>query len=533
MNTTTKPNTAGRWLFIGLCILLLVQGVARFAVQPAAGHVLDDWSYSAQAGKFPSACATLVGGLRHPLRPFLHGVQLSVHRWLGDCHAGYISLSLLGYSLALVLFVLFVRELTDKARTALVAGLLFALLPNLCGHFHWLCVAIAFGLFGQPMYLLSAWCLARYARRGGGWNLAVATTGYFFGIGNYEVGVFLPAAYAVLLWGRGWKKWFWSMFPFGFALTVYAAWRLTFGFGYGWSWFGIPPQTAVGLSLWELKHTLAGVVSWWGGVNWWSAVGDGTRGFVELSWTTVVLLMVANAALLAVLGWAMSKMDAGDHHTEQSGVSPFGSGKLVLFGFVWVFATYIPGFLGYLVPRINYLPGAGMALLAALALGCVRMDRWLVPLLLLAFAGMVVAEGDTKNWADSIRFQQNMLATMHELRGDWENSEILWLDTRELSQRMTPDILDGNRHHIDTIAEYRNAGFLRGFAPSAMAELILEGKPGPQVILDVEYGAHEEDGVLKWHERYNPDKPFETPMERVYRLDVFAAGTRSAADGND
>jgi hypothetical protein len=161
------------------------------------------------------------------------------------------------------------------------------------------------------------------------------------------------------------------------------------------------------------------------------------------------------------------------------------------------------------------------------------MDRLLLPLLLLAFAGMVVAEGDTKNWADSIRFQQNMFATMQELRDDWENSEILWLDTRELSQRMTSGILDGNCHHIGTIAEYRNAGFLRGFAPSAMAELILEGKPGPQVVLDVEYGAHEEDGVLKWHERYNPEKPIETPMARVFRLDVLDAGTRSSTDVRD
>ena len=40
----------------------------------------------------------------------------------------------------------------------------------------------------------------------------------------------------------------------------------------------------------------------------------------------------------------------------------------------------------------------------------------------------------------------------------------------------------------------------------------------------MEYGAREEDGVLKWHERYNPEEPRETPMDRVYRLDALEAG---------
>ena len=522
METTIKPVAEGKWFFLALCLLLLVQLTVRFAVQPAVGHVLDDWSYWAQAEKFPTAWATLVGGLRHPLRPFLHGVQLSAHRALGGNLAGFCGLAMVGYSLTLALFVLFAKELTGKASLALAAGLLFAVLPNLCGHFHWLCVAVAFGLFGQPMYLLSAWALARYARNGGAWVLGFSVMGYFFGIGTYEVGIFLPVAYAVLLWGRGLKKWILDLLPFGVALAVYAAWRLTLGFGWGWSWFGIPPQTEVGLSLWELKHTLAGVVSWWSGLNWWRAVADGAGGFAELPWGMAAALVVANGILLGALGVALARLD----RTENQGPSPspFGTGRLVLFGTTWVVATYLPGFLGYLVPRINYLPGAGLALLAAVGLNRLKMDRWLALLLALAFAGMVVGEGDTKNWADSIRFQRNLYETMEASRPDWENAEVLWLDTRALSQRMTPGILSPNRHHIDTIAEYRNTGFLRGFGPAAMAELILAGAPGPQVVLDVEYGAHEEDDMLKWHERYNPDKPIETPMERVCRMDMFEAG---------
>ena len=122
------------------------------------------------------------------------------------------------------------------------------------------------------------------------------------------------------------------------------------------------------------------------------------------------------------------------------------------------------------------------------------------------------------------KYNENMFKTMAERRGEWEEAEVLWVDTRELSHRLTPGMSSGNYHHIDTIAEYRNAGLLRGFGPSSMARLILAGKTGPQVILDVEYGAREEDGVLKWHERYNPEMPKETPMEKVYRLDAFAAG---------
>ena len=506
-------------------LILLVQGVTRFAVQPAVGFVLDDWAYWAQTEKFSSATDTLVGGLRHPLRPFLHGVQLSAHWALGDHLAAFGILSAAGYSLALLLFFLFLEEVTKKKTAALGGALLFAVLPNLCGHFHWLCVAVAFGLFGQPMYLLSAWALARYARRNGKHYLALSALCYFFGIGTYEVGVFLPLAYGVLLWGRGWRKWLADMAPFGIALGIYAAWRVTFGFGWGWSWFGIPPQTSVALSLYGLKHTLAGVVSWWCGFDWWRAVGDGITGFAELPWERGTTLVLANALLLGLTGWVMSHMVPDD--TRPDAVAPFTGVRLTLFGAAWIGATYLPAFLGYLVPRINYLPGAGMAFLAALAMGRIRRECWLPLLCALAFEGMVVGEGDTKNWADSIRFHRNLYETMKETRGDWENKDILWIDTRALTQRRTPGILTPNRHHIDTISDYRNAGFLRGFAPSAMAQLILKGTPGPQVMLDVECGAHREGETLFWHERYNPDAPRQTSMERVFCIDALEAGTCS------
>lgn len=533
MDTTRKRNEEKRFFLIGICLLLIVQGVARFAVQPAVGFVLDDWSYWAQAEKFPSASATLVGGLRNPLRPFLHVVQLGAHRVLEDNLVGFATLVTAAYSLALVFFVLFVRELTGKTAPALAAGLLFALLPNLCGHFHWLC--IAWGMeFAGLMGILSAWGMVRHIRRGEGWALGISVLGYFLSIGTYEIAIFLPGAYGVLLWGRGWKKWLLTMIPFGVAFATYVAWRLTFAFGWGWSWFGIPPQTNVAISLWDLKHTLADIVSWWGGLKWWQAVADGAEGFAELKWTSATLLVAINVALLAGLASVLTKTERKMTDCSAQNITmPLTTAQLFLFGLVWLAATYLPAILGYLEPRVNYLPGAGLAFLAALALGNIRLDRWLVALLMLAFAGMVVSEGDTKNWADSIRFQKNLFDSMSECQQDWKNAEVLWLDTRELSQRMTPGILGANRHHIDTIDEYRNAGLLRAFAPSDMAELILKGQPGPQVVLDVEYGAHEENGILKWHERYNPEKPMETPIDKVYRMDVFAAGIRKNADVHD
>ena len=526
MNETTSTGTnCNKWLLLGVFLLLLVQLVTRFAVQPSVGFVLDDWSFWSQAEKFPSAAATLVGGLRNPLRPVYHGIQLFSHRLLGDNPAGFGILCASGYSLALLLLFLLLKELTGKNAAALGGAALFAVLPNLCGHFHWPAVAVGYDWGAQNMALLSAWMLFLHARREKKWAWAVSVLAYLLSIGTYEAGIFLPMAYAVLLWGRGWRQWFVSLLPYGIALGIYAAWRLTLGFGWGWSWFGIPPQTNPSLSLYELKHTFAGIASWWIGLDWWCAVGDGATGFAELPWTLASALVALNAAILGLLGLSLRRLAGGNPRGPSA--PTFSAARLSLLGIVWIAATYIPALLGYLVPRLNYLPGAGMALLAALAMGRIHHKYWLPLLSAAVFAGMVIGEGDTKNWADSIRFNRNLYESMQATRTDWENKDVLWIDTRELSQRMTPGILDAGRHHIDTIAEYRNAGLLRGFAPSAMAELILKGEPGPKVILDVEYGAHQEGDTLFWHERYNPDAPRQTPMERVFRIDAFEAGTES------
>ena len=529
MNETTSTGTNGKkWLLFGVCLLLLVQLVTRFAVQPSVGFVLDDWSFWSQAEKFPSAASTLVGGLRNPLRPGYHGLQLLSHRVFKDNLVAFGILSATGETLSLLFLFLFLKELIGKKGAAIGGALLFAVLPNVCGHFHWLCVTVGHNIGAMEMFLLSAWGCARYAVRRKKFALAVSLMAYLCGIGTYEAGIFIPLAYGVLLWGCGWKKWFMTMLLYGMALGIYATWRMTNGFGWGWSWFGIPPQTMPELSFYELKHTFAGIVSWWGGLEWWRAVGDGATGFAELPRSLATILLFTNVILVGLMGWSLSRLPENAVERSEATTHDALSGrKLFLAGVVWIGATYIPVFLGYLVPRLNYLPGAGMALLAALAMGRIHHKYWLPLLSAAVFAGMVIGEGDTKNWADSIRFNRNLYESMQATRTDWENKDVLWIDTRELSQRMTPGILDAGRHHIDTIAEYRNAGLLRGFAPSAMAELILKGEPGPQVILDVEYGAHQEGDTLFWHERYNPDAPRQTPMERVFRIDAFEAGTES------
>ena len=529
MDATTKPNGTKRWLFAGLCILLLVQGLARFAVQPTVGFVLDDWSFESHARALGSVRAAAVDGLTNPTRPLSLAVQ-QVQYWLyGERTAPYLWASVINYSLALALVFGLVLELTGKPRAAFAAGLLFAVLPNVCGHFHWLCYAVG---PVQLVYLPSAWLMARHVRRGERWAWWGSLLWYATGLGFYEVGIFLPLAYAVLLWNRGWRHAFRALLPFGAVLAVYAAWRLTAGFGLG-RHVGVAPQFAPGFSWWTLKHTAASLVSWWIGQDWWRAIGDGATGFSELPRMSAAVLLAADAILVFLAGWWLWKTKASKMAAVQApdGKNRLGTRRLALFGVIWIGATYLPVFLGYFAARLNYLPAVGIVFLVVLALDRIRPDCW-VPLLLAAiFVGMVVAEGDTKNWGDSIRFQRNLYRSMKDCRPDWERAEVLWLDTRNLSQRLTPGILQANRHHIDTIAEYRNAGFLRGFGPSAMVALILEGTPGPQVVLDVEYGAHEENGVLKWHERYNPDKPLETPMERVYSMDVFAAGIQKGTNG--
>lgn len=517
-------------MWLGILILLLVQGVVRFAVRPTTGFVLDDWSFWSQAEKQSSMMEAFVAGLKSPTRPMGCVQQCLFHLCKGQV-AAYDVMGVLAYSLSLLLVFVLVRELTGRVSTGFIAGLLFAVLPNLCGHFHWLCLVAG---PVPPFFLASAWLMAGYARRGGRLVLFAGVALYAIGIAGYEIGIFLPMAYPVLLWKRGWKRTAATLAPFGVVLAAYVAWRVTAGFG--WASAGVAPQFTPGLSGYALKHTAADIVSWWAGLDWWRAIGDGATGFSELPWSQATLLLLADGMLVALSGWWLWKAQSVEMPApsqEKTRDNHFGNATLVLFGVAWVAATYLPAFLGYMAPRLNYLPGAGVAFLVALAAGRMKLERWLGLVLGVVFAGMVVGEGDTKNWGDSIRFQENLFQTMKEHRADWQDSEVLWLDTRELSNRLTPGLVAPNCHHIDTVAEYRNAGLLRGFGPSAMAELILKGRPGPRVVLDVEYGAHEENGVLKWHERYDPAKPFETPMDRVYRLDVLAAGTRSSADVRD
>lgn len=531
MDATTKPNVTRRWLFTGLCILLLVQGLARFAVQPAVGFVLDDWSFESHARALGSVRAAVLDGLTNPARPLSLAVQQAQFFLYGERLVPYWWASAISYSLALALVFGLVLELTGKPRIAFTAGLLFAVLPNVCGHFHWLCYAVG---PVQLVYLPSAWLMARHVRRGERWAWWGSLLWYATGLGFYEVGIFLPLAYAVLLWKRGWRHAIRTLLPFAAVLVFYAAWRLTAGFGLG-RHVGVAPQFTPGTSWWTLKHTAASLVSWWIGQDWWRAIGDGAVGFSELPRMQAAVLLAADALLILLAGWWLRKTDVSTLPAMQASgrENQFGTRHLALFGVVWIGATCLPVFLGYFAARLNYLPGAGIALLVALALERIRIERWLPLLLAAAFAGLVVAEGDTKNWGDSIRFQHNLYRNMADCRADWEGAEVLWLDTRDLARRMTPGILQTNQHHIDTIAEYRNTGFLRGFGLSAMAELILDGARGPQVVLDVEYGAHEEDGMLKWHERYNPDRPLETPMDRVFHLDVFTAGTETPKHGLD
>ena len=368
--SATRKHGMG-WVGLGILLLLLVQGIARFAVSPAVGFVLDDWAFWAQAEERESAGEAFMAGLKSPTRP-MGCLQQCVFHLFRDRVAAYDAMSLAGYSISLLMVCLLAWELTGCLSAGFIAGLLFAVLPNLCGHFHWLCL-----IAGQspPFYLASAWLMARYARRGGRLSLATSATLYAVGIAGYEIGVFLPAAYAVLLWRRGWKRMVATLAPFAVVLAAYAAWRLTAGFG--WASAGVAPQFTPGLSGYDAKHTAADIVSWWGGLAWWRAVGLGAMGFSELPWEQAGVLLAANAALLVAVWFWLRKTVAGAKRSVAGEI--FGTTTLVLFGAVWVASTYLPAFLGYFAPRLNYLPGAGVAFLAALALARIPADRWGTP----------------------------------------------------------------------------------------------------------------------------------------------------------
>ncbi len=521
MNTECNGKTVRpRALFFALLFVLLFQAFARYAAAPTTGLVLDDWNNWQQADSFASLREAYVTSLCHPDRPVTFLATTLGYRFLGDQVKAHAWLSVAAYSLVLTLAFFLIYALTRSLYQSTLWGLLFAVLPNLTGHYHWPTLTIAAGACALPLYLGSALAWVLYVRRGGMVFLVLSVLGYGLGLFGYEIGAFLPLAYAVLLTNRTWRTRIFVLLPFGAVMGLYAAWRMSNAFGMGYSWYGSPAQMQVNLSwvntLWSVRE----IAGWWLGGNVWSAFVGGINGFTLVGLGAQRWIVWGNLALLSAAGlllWRMGRV----HSSQSSQINPL---PVSAFACAWIATTYAPCLIAYTASRLNFLPAVGVLLLVVQVLVRLPISKWGAVFLLWAFLCMLSVQGTARNWRESAILQRNLFDQISREKAHWKERKIVLFDTRRLAQRLTPGITGEAAHDISTVSHYNNAGLLRGFAPSAMLRRLADQGACPLALLDVEHGARIEGNQLIWHERYDPSRPHTNALADVYVFDCLAIG---------
>ena len=504
-------------------LLLLLQFCSRYLPSPWAVLVADDWSNLARSSSiYPSHLDAVRGGLQDTPRPLsMIAVNLG-YQIFGDQSAYWTLVSLVANSLLLLAILKMALELTGRRLIAGLAGVIFALLPNLTETYHWSTQVLNEVSCGLVPYALSGWLWVAYLRRGGGWRLALSALAYGAGLFSYEAGILLPAAYLVLLpWKKAPLKSMLRIAPIGLVGIVYLAWRGTNAFGLNPA-VHYPPHMQVGLSLlgavmngWQLAH-------WWIGDHVLGSMLNGFEAFAAIPLWTRRFLFAANVGVVLLIGWGLRRLVAADR--KENGGHPFSGKQVALFALAWTGAAMAVSLVSYAAARLNVLPGIGISLLVALALGRVPVRIWALLLFVPAVLAMVSNQGTAENYRQAGRLCRGLYATLQASQDQWRDKEILLVDTRSLRQRQTPGLAPYNEDQR-MWAQHGNAVLIRGFVPMGMVRLITGQKqPNVQVLLDVEYGAQVEGDRLIWHDRYNSSRPHTNAMADVFVVDCLTAG---------
>lgn len=522
-NLPANPPAARLRLGWGLvlCVLLL-QFVSRYLPSPQAVWVGDDWANAARSSFHASHAEAARIGLQDPNRPLSMAAVEAGYRVLGDRAWIWTLVSLAANALLLLALMKMALELTGRRWIAAIAGIIFALLPNLTETYHWSTQVLNEVACGLVPYALGGWLWVAYLRRGGGWRLALSALAYGAGLFSYEAGILLPAAYLVLLpWKKAPLKSALRIVPFGLAGILYLAWRTTDSFGLNLSWH-YPSHMQAAPSLYGIVLNAWHLAMWWVGDHLWGAMLNGFEAFAAIPLWTRRFLFAANVGVVLLIGWGLRRMDAADR--SGNGEAPFGGVQAALFGLVWTGAAMAISLVSYSAPRLNVLPAIGISLLAALLLGRRPFRAWAPLLLVPAVLAMVSNQGTAENYRQAGRLCRGLYSHLQASRDQWRDKEILLVDTRSLRQRQTPGWAPYNEDQR-MWAQCGNAIMLRGFVPNGMVRLITgQNNPDIQVLLDVEYGARIEGDRLIWHNRYDPAHPHTNALADVFVVDFFAVG---------
>lgn len=506
-----------RQLWLITLFLLFFQWYARYAAAPVVDFTLDDWSLLRRAENMVSHADAWHMMLQEPDRPVGALALALFFRLFGDTPTYYNYLGYVANSLYLLALIGIGWELTRNLYVVLLAGILFSTFPILRESFNWPTM-ICYGP-GFAAVPASAYCWMRFVRHDRWLDLVGAVLFYAIGLGNYELGIFLPATY-LLIWRRqhSWRKGVLVLIPFGLVFATYLIWRFTRGFGLAQGVLFVPRTPS--FSLYGMAQNARAVVSWWVGGDMLDSFRNGINGFAQMTlWSRRGFFIGNFAAAGGVIGiarWLVRRVDA-----NQAGLC--SARQAMVWALAWVLLTHSLNLISWTAARLNLVPAIGMSLLLAVAMSRLRPASVLPVLAVLVVAGLFSVQGTTHQWKESGVFNRKLANYLADHRAEWSDKEIVWFDTRAMRSRIETSLLKDISENQATWAYYGNAGLLRGFAPSAMIARLSGNDSPKKAILDTEFGARPLGDELIWHERYDPSKPRRTPLEKVFHVDCLAA----------
>lgn len=520
MNASSDSSSGVKTSLIVVCLAgALFLLFSHYAVVPDAGLHMDDWSYVGKNLQFDSYRSLFDALWRHPHRPVGYLYLLSVFRLFGMNPAAFALMGLATYALCAVLLVLFAYQMTGNKQTAMLTVLCFALFPNMSEAYHWPNMIVINSLV--MFYLLSAWFWVLFVQKREARYLVASVIAFSVGLGSYEVGLFLPVAYAVMLEPKkGRAQWLWLL-PFLVADTFYLAWRFTNVFGLGTNIMYSTKQFGVEISPWLAKHNFINLASWWLGPNMFASIQNGLAGFAQIPGSGRHMFVVSCLAVIALVVLYTRQL-SGEKPDSSSLSSRLSSNRVIVFGLVWAAATSLLCAISYTAQRLNFLPGIGLALCLAAAIGRLKWRYWISAYCLLAFVGLIANQGTAYTWKKCGVLQQRLFEHLSQHQAEWSGKQVILFDTQTLRQESLQS------HFLPVIdppsewAYYGNASLLRGLVPYAMVDILAthSGKQ-PAVALDTETDAHLGDGVWHWHDRYDPSRPHSTPLDQVFVVDCL------------
>lgn len=500
--------------------VLFLQFWVRYLPSPWAVFVADDWANWARSSFFQTYAEALRIGLQDPHRPLSMAAVNLGFQLLGNHAIYWTTISLVANSLLLLFIMKMALELTASRFTAILTGIIFALLPNLTETYHWSTQVLNEVSCALVPYALSGWLWVAYFRRGGAWRFVLSVIAFAIALFSYEAGILLPGAYLVLLpWRKTRTKSVLLIAPIAAVVLFYFLWRATNAFGLNHTWH-YPPHMEGSLSLRGVIYNAWQVLHWWLGDHLFGAIRNGLDSFSTIPLWTRRFLFLANGIVVFLVGRGLRALSNRSVVTTEA--KTFNPVQITGFTLIWAGAAMAMSLVSYTAGRLNVLPAIGLSLLFAFIFTALPIRKWAPILFLPAFLAILANQGTAESFRQAGALHQNLFDKMTETKDEWATKQFLLIDTHTLRERLTTGLLQPVGTSEATWATYGNALLIRGFVPNGMAKLIThESEPAITILHDVEYGASIEGDQLIWHDRYSPARTHTNSTKDLFAIECL------------